>query len=153
MLMFDIDEDIEGEDEVTNLSTTATLSQGGQMAAMASSEDIQNMKSILESLRKQLEVKNEQLEAAVADMEKMKRVTQSLVEGGGAPNLDSETIVERSVSGCRSESEDSGYAGSYGKSLAGSKHYNACCCNIVRSVCYLTSRLNILHVCMTCKTS
>jgi len=113
MLMVDIDEDIEGEEEVTNLSTTATLSQGGQVAAMASSEDIQNMKSILESLRKQLEVKNEQLEAAVADMEKMKRVTQTLVEGGGASNLDSETIVERSVSGCRSESEDSGYAGSY----------------------------------------
>merc|ERR1719204_1833092 len=79
MLMVDIDEDIEGEEEVTNLSTTATLSQGGQVAAM----------------------------------EKMKRVTQTLVEGGGASNLDSETIVERSVSGCRSESEDSGYAGSY----------------------------------------
>ena len=134
MLMVDIDEDIEGEEEVTNLSTTATLSQGGQVAAMASSEDIQNMKSILESLRKQLEVKNEQLEAAVADIEKMKRVTQSLVEGGGASNLDSETIIERSVSGCRSESEDSGYAGSYGKSLAGSKHFNACCRNIVHSV-------------------
>lgn len=75
--------------------------------------DLDDMKRTLESLQQQLQVKSEQLEAAVADMDKMRRVTQSLVDGpeAAAPMQD----VERSVSGCRTENEDSNYATSYGK--------------------------------------
>ena len=69
------------------------------------------MRHTLESLRRQLEVKSQHLDAAVADMDKMRRVTQSLVDGGSEPEINQ---AERSVSGRRTENEDSGYAGSYG---------------------------------------
>ena len=94
MLMVDVDEDIGSCDDEDPSNVTVN--------------DLDDMKRTLESLQRQLQVKSEQLEAAVEDMDKMKRITQGLVDGPATLE------VERSVSGRRTENEDSNYAGSYG---------------------------------------
>ena len=119
MLMVDVDEDIGSCDDEDPSNVTVN--------------DLDDMKRTLESLQRQLQVKSEQLEAAVEDMDKMKRITQSLVDG---PAAASTLEVERSVSGRRTENEDSNYAGSYG--------------TLQPLFWILSSRLSILNSYYTC---
>ena len=111
--MVDIDHDVsdldeDEESELKKLSSSDKDSDEGDRAGPESNgRSAENLPETIAQLKRQLAVKNEQLEAALEDMNRMRGVTKALLEGSEpAP-------VERSVSGCRREEEDAGYAGSY----------------------------------------
>jgi len=112
MLMVDIDDDIGDDLNEEEESLLQSFKQLNVPGSNSSDREIADMGKTLDILRRQLEVKSQDLEAAVADMEKMRRVTQALVNGDGGEPEPANT-AERSVSGRRTENEDSGYAGSY----------------------------------------
>jgi len=142
LLMVDIDEDVsdldedeeselkklsssddkDSDDAATEEDTAATAANAAaatptrsSTAAQQQQQSVEDLQETLAILRRQLELKNEQLEEALSDMDKMRNVTRALMmEGGDAPSAPSGPApAEKSVSGRRTESEDSGYAGSY----------------------------------------
>ena len=135
--MVDIDDDVsdldeDEESELKKLSSSdkdsddsASVSGNGSLPRSSSSshqqqppsgggdghQTIEQLQETLAMLHRQLEVKNEQLEAALVDMDKMRSVTMALM-GDDTPSQ-KDPPTEKSVSGIRTENQDSGYAGSY----------------------------------------
>ena len=87
LLMYDIDEEDDNEVNEDDLNS------------------IQHLKKELDEMR----IKAELLEQALGDVENMRQLTKSLIEG----NQDDKVVKTKDVASCIQANEDGGYAGSY----------------------------------------